>query len=126
MASATSFAHAYGGSRALSWFRWLVWAGVVANIVVAIIAIAAPAMVLDFLHLELAKPLVWPRFAAFLLILLSIFYIPAAIDPINNRFAAKFAIISRFAGVTFFAVIGGRYIVYGMLDLVFGLPEAIA
>jgi hypothetical protein len=109
---------------ALVWFSRLIWLGIVANIVVALIAIAWPSAVLAFLHLEPAQPLVWPRFAAFLLILLSIFYVPAAIDPVRNRFAATFAVICRFGGVFFFALIGG-YILFRLFDLVFGLPQVI-
>jgi hypothetical protein len=113
------------GAPALSWYRRLVWAGIVANIVVALISIAWPAEVLGFLHLEPAQPLVWPRFAVFLLILLSIFYVPAAMDPLRNRFSAIFAVICRFGGVMFFALVGGGYILFGLFDLAFGLPQAI-
>jgi hypothetical protein len=101
------------------------WAGIFANILVALISIVRPADVLAFLSLEPAQPLVWPRFAAFLLILLSIFYIPAAIDPQRNRFAAAFAVISRLGGVVFFALVGDGYVLFALFDLVFGLPQAI-
>ena len=77
------------------------------------------------MQLPLAQPLVWPRFAAFLLILLSIFYIPSALDPVRNRFAAIFAVVCRFGGVIFFLIVGGGYIVFGLFDFVFGLPQAI-
>lgn len=113
------------GAPTLSWFRRLMWAGIVANILVALISIAWPADVLAFLGLEPAQPLVWPRFAAFLLILLSIFYAPAAIDPARNRFAAVFAVVCRFGGVAFFALAGGGYMLFGLFDLAFGLPQAI-
>ena len=82
-------------------------------------------MVLELLKLPPAEPLVWPRFAAFLLILLSGFYVPAALDPSRNVFAAIFAVVCRFGGVAFFSIIGGRYIAFGLFDFVFGLPEAI-
>src|SRR5215813_10555921 len=98
-----------GDATALIWFKRLVWAGIVANVVSAVISIAAPARVLDFLRLDPATPLVWPRFAAFLLILLSVFYVIGARDPVNNRFAAVFTIVCRFGGVAFFSLVGGRY-----------------
>jgi hypothetical protein len=100
-------------------------AGIIANVVVAVIAIAWPQSVLDFLMLEPARPPVWPRFAAFLLILLSVFYIPSAIDPLIYRYSALVSILCRFGGVSFFAIVGGRYIVFGLFDLTFGLPQAI-
>jgi hypothetical protein len=113
-------------ATALRWFRCLVWAGIVANIAVALVAIIDPTMVLDLLRLEPAQPLVWPRFASYLLILLSVFYVPAALDPSGQRFAAVWAVACRFAGVVFFVLVGGNYIAFGLFDLAFGLPQAIA
>ena len=46
---------------ALRWFQRLVWAGIVANIVVGIISIAYPAQVLELAKVDPARPLVWPR-----------------------------------------------------------------
>ena len=112
-------------NAALTWFRRAMWFGIVANIVVALISIAMSPAVLDLLGLPFAQPLVWPRFAAFLLILLSIFYVPAALDPAGNRFTSIFAVICRFGGVAFFSIVGGGYIAFGLFDFVFGLPQAI-
>ena len=110
---------------AVQWFRAIMWLGIGANVACALISILWTEDVLNFLHLEMAHPLVWPRFAAFLLILLSIFYIPSAIDPLAHCYSAVVAIICRFAGVAFFTIVGGRYIVFGLFDLAFGLPQAI-
>ena len=41
------------------------------------------------------------------------------------RYSAIVAILSRFGGVAFFLVVGGGYIVFGLFDLVFGLPLAM-
>jgi hypothetical protein len=109
----------------LTWFKRVMWLGIVANIVVAVISIAVTQAVLDLLRLPPAQPLVWPRFAAFLLILVSIFYIPSALDPVRNRFAAVFAVVCRFGGVIFFLIVGGGYIAFGLFDFAFGLPQAI-
>jgi hypothetical protein len=109
----------------LLWFRRVMWVGIISNIIVALVSIAETPSVLELLTLPPAEPLVWPRFAAFLLILLSSFYVPAALDPSRNLFSAIFAVVCRFGGVAFFSIIGGRYIVFGLFDFVFGLPEAI-
>ena len=101
------------------------WLGIFANVACAFISILWTEDVLNFLHLEMAHPLVWPRFAAFLLILLSIFYIPSAIDPLAHCYSAVVAIICRFGGVAFFTIVGGRYIFFGLFDLAFGVPQAI-
>ena len=110
---------------AVQWFRAIMWLGIGANVACAFISILWTEDVLKFLHLEMAYPLVWPRFAAFLLILLSIFYVPSAIDPLAHCYSAVVAIICRFAGVAFFTIVGGRYIFFGLFDLAFGLPQAI-
>jgi hypothetical protein len=109
----------------LTWFRRVMWLGIIANIGVAICSIAATQTVLEWLQLPSAQPVVWPRFAAFLLILLSIFYVPSALNPLQNRFTAVFAVICRFGGVAFFLIVSGGYIVFGLFDFVFGLPQAI-
>jgi uncharacterized membrane protein len=82
---------------ALRWYRRLVWAGIVSNIAVSIVSIIYPAEVLAFVGVDPATPLIWPRLAVMLLALLSIFYIPAALDPCAHRFSAIFAVVCRFA-----------------------------
>jgi mono/diheme cytochrome c family protein len=110
---------------ALRWFRWLVWVGIVVNIVVSTVSIIYPAEVLAFVGVDPATPLIWPRLAVMLLALLSIFYIPAALDPCAHRFSAIYTVVCRFAGAAFFAVVGGRYLVFALYDFVFGAPQAI-
>jgi mono/diheme cytochrome c family protein len=110
---------------ALRWYRWLVWVGIVTNIVVSTVSILYPAEVLAFVGVDPATPLIWPRLAVMLLALLSIFYIPAALDPCAHRFSAIYTVVCRFAGAAFFAVVGGRYLVFALYDFVFGAPQAI-
>jgi hypothetical protein len=112
-------------SWATLWFRRLMWLGIAANLVVAAISLMMPEQVLAFLGLAPAQPLVWPRFAVFLLILLSGFYIPSAVDPLRNSYSAVGAVLSRFGGVLFFALIGDGYIIFGLFDLIFGLPQGV-
>src|SRR2546421_4396170 len=110
---------------ALRWFRRLVWAGIIANVVVGIVSLAYPTQVLELAKVDPATPLVWPRLSAMLIMLLAGFYIPAALDPDANRFAAVFVVVCRFAGTIFMAVVGGHYIIFGLFDFVFGAPQAI-
>ena len=112
-------------ASALSWFTRLAWLGIAANFALGLAGIIYPEFVLRFLDLEPAVPLVWPRFAAFLLILLSVFYIPGATDPIGQRFAAVFSVVCRLVAVGFFGIVGGGYVIFGLYDLAFGLPQAI-
>src|SRR5262245_60865695 len=124
MSTATTTAHPTEDG-ALRWFQRLVWAGIIANLVVGIVSIAYPAQVLALAKVDPATPLVWPRLSAMLIMLLAGFYVPAALDPSANRFAAVFAVVCRFAGTIFMAVVGGHYIVFGLFDCVFGAPQAI-
>jgi len=117
--------HAVRSEAPLRWFRYLMWAGIVANLVLAAVSLVALDRVLALLSLEPASPLVWPRFSAFLLILLSGFYIPGAVDPLRNTYSAIGAVLSRFGGVVFFFLAGGGYILFGLFDLAFGLPQAV-
>jgi mono/diheme cytochrome c family protein len=110
---------------ALLWFRRLVWAGIVANVIVGVVSIAYTPQVLELAKVDPATPLVWPRLSAMLIMLLAGFYIPAAIDPCAHRFAAVFAVVCRFAGTIFMAVVGGHYIIFGLFDFIFGAPQAI-
>ncbi len=109
----------------LLWFRRVMWLGIISNLLVGIVSIAFTPMALELLQLPPAEPLVWPRFSAFMLILLSGFYVPAAHDPSHNIFAAIYAVVCRFGGVTFFSIVGGGYILFALYDFIFGLPEAI-
>src|SRR6266511_1304859 len=124
MSTATTTAHPTEDG-ALRWFRRLVWAGIVGNIVLGIVSIAYTAQVLELAKVDPATPLVWPRLSAMLIMLLAGFYIPAAIDPCAHRFNAVFAVVCRFAGTIFMTVVGGHYIIFGLFDFVFGAPQAI-
>jgi len=124
MSTATTTAHPIEDG-ALRWFQRLVWAGIIGNVVVGIVSLAYPTQVLELARVDPATPLVWPRLSAMLIMLLAGFYIPAALDPIANRFAAVFAVVCRFAGTIFMAVAGGHYIIFGLFDFIFGAPQAI-
>src|SRR5205807_9435761 len=123
MSTATTTAHSTDG--ALRWFRRLMWAGIIANLVVGIVSIAYTPQVLALAKVDPATPLVWPRLSAMLVMLLAGFYIPAAIDPNAHRFAAVFAVVCRFARPIFMAVVVRYYITFGLFDFVFGALPAI-
>ena len=65
----------------LVWFQRVLWLGIVANLGLAVPTLVVPERMLAIFSLPAATPLMWPRFAAWLLILLSAFYVPAALDP---------------------------------------------
>lgn len=108
------------------WFTRVLWLGIVANLALAIPTLLAPGWLIARGGLPAAAPLLWPRFAALLLMLLSLFYVPAAIDLDRYRATAWLSVLSRLAGVVFF--IGfqpAAYRMLGVIDLVFFVPELI-
>ena len=105
------------------WFRRIVWLGIAANLALAIPSLAAPDQMVAFSRLPTVTPHLWVRFAGLLLILLSAFYAPAAMDPDRYRANAWLAVVSRLAGVVFFRG-EPAYRRLGFFDLVFFVPEA--
>jgi hypothetical protein len=112
-------------NKYLLWFSRVVWAGIAANCLLAGFALVAPVTVTELVGLPMAEPLVWPRFASFLLLLLSGFYVPAARDPLGNHYNSVWTVACRVGGVVFFSIVGGNYIAFALFDLTFGLPEGI-
>ena len=108
------------------WFKRVLWLGILANLALSVPTILAPARMLDFSSLPMAAPLVWPQFAGLLLVLLSVFYMPAGIDLDRYRAVAWLAVGARLAGVVFF--VGFQTAAYhrlGYFDFAFFVPEAI-
>ena len=108
------------------WFQRVVWVGIAANLLLAVPTLAAPAASMARAGVPAATPLLWPQFSALLLILLSIFYLPAALDFERYRMTAWSAVGARLAGVIFFVGFQPReYHMLGYFDLVFFVPEAV-
>ena len=99
--------------------------GIVANLALAIPTLLFPERMMAWINLPVASPVMWPRFAALLLILLSTFYMPAAVDPDRYRATAWIAVLSRLAGVLFFLTQPREYLMFGLFDLVFFVPELV-
>jgi hypothetical protein len=108
------------------WFKRVLWIGILANLALAVPTIFAPAQMLTLSSLPPATPLLWTQFAGLLLVLLSVFYMPAGLDLDRYRVIAWLAVGSRLAGVIFFVGFQpAEYRVLGYFDLVFFIPEAI-
>ncbi len=107
-------------------FRVVLWIGIAVNLLLSAGVIATPAAMLARFSLPPAEPLMWPRFAALLLVLLSVFYMPAGIDPDRYRANAWMAVFARLVGVVFFYIFQAPvYRMLGTIDLVFFVPEVI-
>ncbi len=102
------------------WFRRAVWAGILANCALALPTLLLPERMLALSNLPVPDPIMWTRFAAMLLLLLSAFYVPAAIDPARYRPVAVLAVVARGAGAVFFLWLQPDiYRMFGYFDLVF-------
>jgi len=113
-------------NKAAVWFGRVVWLGILANLALAVPALFVPDRVIAMVNLPPATPLLWPRFAAWLLILLSAFYIPGATDVYRYSVPAKLSVSSRLAGVFFFWFTQpAEYRMFGTFDFVFFVPELI-
>ena len=109
-----------------TWYKRVLWLGIISNFALAVPTLLVPARMIELTGVPLATPLMWVQFSALLLMLLSIFYMPAGIDFLRYRATAWMAVGSRFAGVIFFVGFQDRvYHMFGYFDLVFGVPELI-
>jgi hypothetical protein len=106
------------------WFHRVTWVGIFANLALALPTIAAPTFMIDTVSLPTATPDLWPRFAGLLLLILSVFYMPAATDIDRYRVVGWFAVGSRLTGFLFFLIEGAPYLMFGLFDLVFFIPQA--
>jgi hypothetical protein len=112
-------------------FRIATRIGVLTNLGMGLTAVVAPDWFLRAMGFDVAYPNLWPRFAAWLLILMSLFYIPGANDLNRYRANAVLSVCARISGVVFFSgmvvLIGfsSRYLLFGLIDLVFAVPCGI-
>jgi len=106
------------------WFGRVVWLGILSNFALALPTLLLPDEMLAMFSLPSASPSMWPSFAALLLMLLSLFYIPAT-RPLRYRPVAWLAVLARLAGVIFFCGFHRDYLMFGLFDLTFFIPESI-
>ena len=81
---------------------FFVWLGILLNLGFVFGLLFKPDWVLDLFNIP-ADPSIWPRFAALLLFIVTLYYIPPTIDLERYRANAWLAIFpSRSGGATFF------------------------
>jgi hypothetical protein len=107
------------------WFMRVMWLGIAANLALALPTMAAPDQMTALFELPTVTPNLWARFAGLLLVLLSVFYMPAASNPDKYRAQAWTAVGSRLAGVLFFFSEPRVYLMLGLFDLLFFVPQAL-
>lgn len=104
------------------WFRFVMWVGIIVNLLLSLPVILFPNTVLRLLGQTPSRDIVWTAFAGLLIFLLTLMYIPPARDPIGLRSSAKLAVFARFAEAFFFLILWpSRYLMFGLLDGLFFL-----
>ena len=113
------------------WYSRIVWLGIALNMIFVIGTFFFPIEFVKLLNIP-APPAIWIRTSGMLLCIISIFYIPGAVDPMRYRWTAIIAIVpSRAFGSTFFLT---ETLVFGwpmgflsiaLVDLTFGLIEGV-
>ena len=90
--------------RLAKWYRWVTWFGIFLNSLFIFPLLFAPRFALDILGFNV-DPLIFARIPGMLLLWISVFYIPAALDLKKYRVYAWLAMFpSRIGGATFFFV----------------------
>jgi len=106
------------------WFRWALIIGLLKDWFFALPGIFIPNSVLAFLGSDIATFPIWPAFGFLLLVLVSLFYIPAAANPFRYQPNAWLAILARFAIALFFLVASaGGGLLLGAADLILAVIQ---
>jgi hypothetical protein len=83
----------------------LIWIGILLNVLLIVPLFFFPEQTLAFFGIPYLPETIWPRMAAMLLTIISVFYIPTTIDFARYRLYAWLAVFpSRTFESTFFAV----------------------
>ena len=114
------------------WFSRVTWLGIIVNMFFVIPSCFFPEKLLSLLGMHIPFPIIWVQASGLLLFIISVFYIPAAIDLERYIATAWISIFpSRTFGATFFlsAVFffgqDKEFLSIAFVDLFFGLIEVI-
>ncbi|MCG8366420.1 MAG: hypothetical protein MJA27_24180 [Pseudanabaenales cyanobacterium] len=114
-----------------TWFGRVVGLGVLANFSFAVLAFLKPNDLLAFLQLGSVESTVWLFNYSVLLVMLSCFYIPAALDPFHYLVNAWLLIVARLIPATTFFVgvfvsyLAKGFLTLGIVDSTIGVVELI-
>jgi hypothetical protein len=119
-------------NSAAKWFGRVVWVGIVVNMLFVIPCFFFPERLCELLGLTKPDPIIWVRTSGMLLFIISVFYIPAAVNPFRYRATAIMHIVpSRACGSSFFlysVLFRGQEIGFlsiALVDLFFGVVSAV-
>lgn len=103
-------------NRYVLWLRVALWLGLLMDWGLSLPAVFAPQWLLALLGGRVSADPVWTAFAAQLLFLVSLFFIPGALRPRRHRFSAGFAVLARLPVAGFFLLLHpAQYPLLGIL-----------
>lgn len=103
--------------KASRWLKRTIWLGILADWALGVPSIFIPEKVLEFAGLRQTLDPVWTAFAALILVLLGVAYVPGANRPLRYRANAWLAVLARPPGVVFFLFLWpGFYPMFALLD----------
>ena len=108
-----------------TWFKRVMWLGILANLAVGLLLICWPAWTLAIFHLAEPFPTIWARHSGLILISMTLFYLPAALCPLGFLYNAIMAIVARIMGIVFFLIAWDVYLWFAAFDALFALPQAV-
>jgi hypothetical protein len=86
-------------------YSLLIWIGIALNLTLIIPLFFFPEQMIAFFHIQPLSQTIWARVGGMLLAIISVFYVPTAIDFARYRTYAWLGVFpSRTFGATFFAV----------------------
>lgn len=117
--------------KALRWFRITVGLGLVVNTIFALPALFAPRALEGLLTVGTTNTPYWLQNVGILLVIISVMYIPAIVDPFRYLFITYLLVAARFsaailflAGVLFMNYPSGFWILSGS-DLILSTIQAV-
>jgi hypothetical protein len=110
-------------------FSRVVWTGIVCNVMFCMPALVAPASSLAFMGFPPA-PTIWLPYSAQVLLMLTLFQVPIALDPHRYRVFAWLCVVARLGGLTFFTLVtvfsaDRQYWIFALYDLAFLIPLTV-
>ena len=110
------------------WFSFVVWLGIAGNALFVAQELFMPDSVNFGLGLPVGLPTVWNQAHAMMVLSLSIFYMPAALDPLRDPDYSWLLVLSRFLAAIFWVFIwrsNPAFLSYLIVDGAFGVVQGI-
>jgi mono/diheme cytochrome c family protein len=110
------------------WFSRVVWLGIAFNLLFIVQDLFTPGFVNMSMGLPVGGPTVWNQAHAWMVLTLSIFYMPAALDPLRNTDYSWLLVLSRFLAAGLWVVISRTtpsFVGWAIGDGAFGVAQGV-